>query len=56
MRGGTLCRFALAATLQGRVRYGAILFNFQSIDQSSSKFKVDVHVIIVKLRFTSSVV
>ena len=56
LRGGTLCRFALAATLQGRVRYGAVLFYFQSINQSSSKFTVDVHVIIVELRFISSVV
>ena len=51
-----LCRFVLAATLQGRVRYGAVLFNCQSINQSNSKFTVEVYVIILELRFTSSVV
>ena len=55
-RGGTLCRFALATKLQARVRYGAVLFYFQSSNQSSSKFTVDVHVIIAELRFTNSVV
>ena len=51
-----LCRFALAATLQIRVPYGAVLFNFPFINQSSGKFTVDVHIIIVELRFSSSVV
>ena len=56
LRDGTVSKFALAATLQARVRYGAVLFNFQSINKSSSKFTVDVQIIIVESRFTSSVV
>lgn len=60
MSGNLPCAAALFADLHWQLHcrdgFGTALFYFQSINQSSSKFTVDVHVIIVELRFISSVV